>query len=350
DDFAAVARLRPEGEALFALHVHRAGLDMARGRWADSGADLRQAVALRPDSPVAYQDLGLLALEQARYDDAVRWLDEALRRAPPQARAKVEAQRGKALEGAGRHADAIRACDEALALHPDWADTHLVRGQALLEGGRYAEAVQALTRSLDGGGAAVREIARYAYRGRGLAYLRLGNYPAALGDFTQALAVEPGADLYDRRGWTYFFADAWKPALADFEEALRREPGHEEARVGRGLCRALLGQYRGAAADAEEAWQHRTKNAETVYNLSCVFAQVAGRARADRASPDGPALAAHCRARAVEALRTALSLKPPGQRLPFWRNPVLTDTALDPIRGSAEFERLAAQVEAGQLP
>jgi tetratricopeptide (TPR) repeat protein len=348
-DFAAAEQLHPEGEALYALHVHRGGLNVERKRFAEATDDLRQAVALQPDRHQAYKGLALLARGKGQYENALQWLDKALALAPPPARAEIHALRADVLERAGRHGEAVRACDEALALRPDRADTHAVRGQALLDEGRYAEAVQAFTRCLDCGGGANRAIARYAYPGRGLAYFRLGNYPAALGDYTLELAAEPSADLYQHRGWAYFFADAWKPALADFEEALRRDPRHAEARVGRGLCRALLGQYREAAADAEVVWQQPTKNSEMAYNLSCVFAQVAGRALADRSAPDGPALAARCRARAVEVLRTALSLKPPEQRLPFWKSVVLTDTALDPVRGSAEFKQLAAQVEAGQL-
>jgi hypothetical protein len=52
------------------------------------------------------------------------------------------------------------------------------------------------------------------------------------------------------------------------------------------------------------------------------------------------ALAASYRRRALEAIHQALAMLRPDERLSFWREKVLPDAALAPIRNDAEFRRL----------
>jgi hypothetical protein len=83
-----------------------------------------------------------------------------------------------------------------------------------------------------------------------------------------------------------------------------------------------------------------------LHNVACIFAKANGRAEADRGQPDGPALAARYRERAIEAVRATLDRVAAAERPAFWRDKILPDRYLDPIRRSPEFLALEARMAA----
>src|SRR5262249_7801913 len=118
-------------------------------------------------------------------------------------------------------------------------------------------------------------------RGRGRALMKLGKYPEAGEDYTRALELAPDGGIYQHRGWAPYFADAWKLALRDFSKALDLAPGMVGACTGRGLARVMLGDYRGAVADAEAVLGHQPTTPEMTHNLACTFAQAAAHVDGD---------------------------------------------------------------------
>src|SRR5262249_15502086 len=156
----------------------------------------------------------------------------------------------------------------ALRVRPDHALAHHLRGEALLKMNRWQDAERAFGACLAQGPAAAA-----VYRGRGEARLNLGNLAGAIEDYTQSLALTRDADSHARRGWAYFFADAWRLAQHDFDEAVRLDPDASDARVGRGLARVMLGDYRRAVADADAVLRRdRSEKPETMHNIACLFA------------------------------------------------------------------------------
>ena len=198
-----------------------------------------------------------------------------------------------------------------------------------------------LTEYLEHGGRPTPEI----YRGRGLARMRLGDYPGAVDDYTRALELQPDGEIQAHRGWAYFFSDSPRLALRDFEEAVRLNPDDSEACVGRGLARVALGHYRVAVADAEDALGRRINSPEMLHNAACIFARAAGLVQADREQSDAAALARHYRERAVETIGRALDRVPSEERAAFWRGKIAPDPYLDAIRNSREFVALAARMD-----
>ena len=87
---------------------------------------------------------------------------------------------------------------------------------------------------------------------------------------------------------------------------LNRENG--DAYCGRGYARALLGQFKEAAADAEAALRHGPQVPELVFNAACVLAKAAAGAGADAQAPDRQALAGAYRDRCLAVLGRALEL------------------------------------------
>jgi tetratricopeptide (TPR) repeat protein len=327
----------PDPAARYALLVNRAQLRYQQRRLDDAAADFRHAAELGPKRYVPL--VGLARVLQARGlpTEADGVLRQAMELEPPAlVLADYHAERGRDLCRDGRFEEAVAACREALARRPDYAFPHGVLGQALLGLGRYAQAAAAFDAYLKAGGKPLPDV----FRGRGLARMKLGDYLGARDDYSRVLSAAPAAEAYAHRGWAYFFADAWRPALRDFDEALRLAPELTDARVGRGLARVMLGSYREALADAEVALRRPPTTPEMMHNLACVYALAAGRADADAAAKDRTALADCCRASAVRALRAALALVPPEGRAAFWRDVVLRDDALAPIRDGPEFQQL----------
>ena len=111
--------------------------------------------------------------------------------------------------------------------------------------------------------------------------MKQGRYPEAADDYTHALERRPDAEIYLHRGWAHFFSDGWKLALRDFNQAIERKPDQADAYTGRGLCLVMLGRYRQAVTDAEEALRRRADGPERMFNIACLFAQAAARAEAD---------------------------------------------------------------------
>jgi tetratricopeptide (TPR) repeat protein len=178
------------------------------------------------------------------------------------------------------------------------------------------------------------------YCGRGQARLQMGDYLGARDDYSRALELRPEASILVHRGWAYFFVDAWKPALRDFEEAIRREPHLADAYIGRGLTCLMLGRYRDAVADAEQAVYCGPTTPQMYHNLACLFALAAEWAAQEPAEDLGPAAAARYRDKALKAVANALALVPPEQRQSFWRTHVLPDPALASLRHCAAFRVL----------
>src|SRR5262249_4798020 len=158
----------------------------------------------------------------------------------------------------------MTASRAALAKAPHSAFAHGLLAEALLKRQRYREAAQEYDLYLHEHGPKVADV----YRGRGAARVKLADFAGAVADYTEALALQPTAELYTHRGWAYFCAEARPLALRDFEEALRLDPGDTAALTGRGLTRVLLGQYRDGVADAGEA-QRRPQTPDMMHNVAC---------------------------------------------------------------------------------
>jgi tetratricopeptide (TPR) repeat protein len=170
--------------------------------------------------------------------------------------------------------------------------------------------------------------------------MKLGKYPEAVDDYTRALELAPDGDIYQHRGWAYFFSDAWQLALRDFSKAIELDPTAGDAYTGRGLACVMLGEYRGAVADAEAALLRKPKTPEMMHNIACIFAQAIARAEADSQEEDRQSLAESYRSRALKAVRQTLAMLRPEERLAFWQDKILPDAALVPIRIHLEFQQL----------
>jgi serine/threonine-protein kinase len=195
---------------------------------------LSAAVALRPDSPGAHLNLGLVLSEQGRYDEALACfrkaieldskyaqahnnlgitlkekglLDEAIasyRRAltldPRNAYAHTNL--GVALKDRGQIDAAVASCRKAVELSPKDARTHLNLGAVLLARGRLDEAIACDRKAIE-----LNPKDAQAHNNLGQALKAKGRVDEAIASFRQAIELDPnlararqnlGAALEDR--------------------------------------------------------------------------------------------------------------------------------------------------------
>ncbi|MHA7840724.1 MAG: tetratricopeptide repeat protein, partial [Gammaproteobacteria bacterium] len=138
------------------------------------------------------------------------------------------------------------------------ATAYFNRGVAEYRLGRYAEALGDFDEALR-----LDPAYALAYHNRGCAKYRLGRYAEALGDFDEALRLNPAlAAAYSNRGNVKQSLGRCAEALGDFDEALRLDPALAVAYYNRGYVKQCQGRYQGALLDYQKAL-HYTSNGLT---------------------------------------------------------------------------------------
>ena len=276
-DFQKASQLPLDDNASYVLAVHRGVLRVRQERFEEAVTDLKRAIDKKPKAyqayvnlAQAYRRLNKLDLALAQLNRAVELepglahvyrlrarlhiernqpalaladFDQAIRRENTSSPYQVDdhVERGRLLLSGGKHAEALRSFDAALALEKDHSLGQRLRAETLFRLGRFDEVIEAFDRYLETG-----KPQESVYRGRGLARAELGQYAGAIEDFTKALELHRTSAVQAYRGWTHLVVDAPKLALRDFELAIELDPSNGDAYSGRGFVRASQGHYREA--------------------------------------------------------------------------------------------------------
>jgi tetratricopeptide (TPR) repeat protein len=125
--------------------------------------------------------------------------------------------------------------------------------QATCEKGAGDEAIAACTRQIESRDIG-RQVLAAAYRSRGDALGRKGDYDRAIADFTEVIRLDPKSTVaYNRRGLAYDRKGNYVLAIADFTEAIRIDPKNAAAYSNRGVAYSRTGEHGRAVADSNEA-------------------------------------------------------------------------------------------------
>lgn len=93
-----------------------------------------------------------------------------------------------------------------------------------------------------------------AYFNRGLAYDNTGNYQKAVSDYTEAIRFDSDfVPSYFNRGIAYGHQRNYERAVSDYSEAIRLEPNYASAYCGRGYAYQEQGNFDKAISDYTEA-------------------------------------------------------------------------------------------------
>lgn len=201
--------------------LERAELHGKLGELEAVTADLEAAVRLSRNQAETLFRAGVVMVE---YDPAaaVAYFDRALERAPGNVSALVSRGRARALGGdaVGARAD----LDAALDRDPDNALALALSGNMLLHAGKLPEAIASFTRSID------REPTAAAYFDRGFCHVGVGDYPAAVADYTKAYELDrSNVGAICERGQAHQLGGAYRLAVQDFEECRAKAPGNVPA-------------------------------------------------------------------------------------------------------------------------
>ena len=210
------------GDRDVAFYVYRAGLRLHVGRVSEAESDIRQALAVNPDSGDAMALQAVIAVVQNRASDAVQIAQQAVQRTPQSAAAwiaqsyayQADFKLHKALASAqeamnrapgnglvwarlaelrlcaGELDEGIRAAQRSVALSPVTAHAHTVLGFAYLTRINTEKAREAFSRAI-----VLDSAAPLPRLGLGLARIRDGDLEAGRAEIEIAAGLDPGNAL-----------------------------------------------------------------------------------------------------------------------------------------------------------
>ncbi len=164
--------------------------------WASHDAFWNDVLAKNPDSWRANVQVGLTALESGRCQEALERFEKALPHAAANFAAALHMNYARALDCAGRPAEAEKEFRASLAIE-NQAATWTQLGVFYARAERSAEALDAFNRAV-----ALNPEFPLAYSNRGNLHARLGDCALAVPDFEKALQLMP-SNATAQRGLTY---------------------------------------------------------------------------------------------------------------------------------------------------
>jgi protein O-GlcNAc transferase len=193
-----------------------------------------------------------------RYDDALRTCDQALAIQPEDPEALNH--RGLTLKNLGRLEASLASYDRALAIDPAYADALNNRGNTLQRLGRFAEALASYDRAL-----AQRPDDADALNHRGNVLQRLQRLDEALASYDRALAIRPDfAAGWNNRGNILQLAGRFDEAFLSYDRALEIRPDYAEALNNRGAGLYAVRRFEEALASFDRALTIRADYAEAL--------------------------------------------------------------------------------------
>ena len=260
---AAIGRQGHPGETRSPLHAavepHRAGrLDKAATLY-------RRALKQRPENAEALHLLGVLLHQQGKHEEALRALEKAV--ALEDGVAMYHFNFGEVLRALDRAEEASARYRRALALEPANADVHFALGTALLEQGDSDAAVSSIRRALE-----LRPGDVEAWLNLGNALADKGAPDEAIAAFRRALAIAPGyAEAHVNLGTVLQQGGDWEGAVACFERALEVAPDFVEAHYNLGVALAEQDDLEPAIAAYRAALAHDPEHTSALLNLGALL-------------------------------------------------------------------------------
>ena len=219
--------------------------------------DYTQAIRLKPDAAVAYNNRGNAKYELKQYFAAISDYDMAIILEPDYAVAYYN--RGNAKQSLKQYDAAIVDYDTAIHFKPDHAKAYNNRGLAKEKLKQYFAAIADYDTAIR-----LNPDAAFAYNNRGNAKQSLKQYFAAISDYDMAIILEPDyAVAYYNRGNAKDKLEQYAAAISDYDKAIRLKPDYARAYHNRGLAKALLDRTWEAKQDLGTALRLAEKAGDT---------------------------------------------------------------------------------------
>lgn len=212
----------------------------------ESEAYLQHSIQLDAENGY-YVDLGALYIKMGRFEEAEKYLKQALTFRPQDP--YIHNQLGYLLLATDHTSEAIQSFRQAVTFDPKQAEYHRTYAVALIENDKYAEAEAALTRGL-------RQVSGkerwQLHLTLSQLFTRMGNasndpllYRRALEEINLALNLNPKVpDANFQHGIVRFKLNDYHSALTSFQKCLRENKDHLEADLNARRIEALIQQER----------------------------------------------------------------------------------------------------------
>jgi tetratricopeptide (TPR) repeat protein len=237
----------------------QAQIDEYRDRVAKGEADkvaeeCTKAIAGDAKDFIAHIGLGVALHAQAKYRDAIKEFDSAIKveGQSPKAlaiRAQAYLNRSLAEQKLGEYLAAVDSCYYSLLEQSSNPETHTVRAMAYIGWNHLDKALSSTYRALQ-----LDPKFAPALSVRGHVYGLKGDYTRDIDDQTKALAADPNlAIALQRRATAEIAKGKIAEAAKDIEAALKLDPKLAEAYCDRAMLYASRKNYQQAMADLDEA-------------------------------------------------------------------------------------------------
>jgi tetratricopeptide (TPR) repeat protein len=161
---------------------------------------------------------GMEAQKAGRNEEALKLLNEYVDRFPQVREARY--YRALALNGLGRHKEALEDVDKALIDNPGNVNFLLAKGNILVALERRPEAILIYTQAMQ-----CDPRNSEACKERGDCLAQEGQFAEALADLNKAAGLAPKDPwVFNKRGMVWFCQGEYQKAVADFTLAIRRQP------------------------------------------------------------------------------------------------------------------------------
>ena len=261
EKWRAVAQVAEESDNNLAARAwFSVGYLLQNGGSENSISAYDDAIRLKPDYALAYNNRGNAKAALERHVEAIADFDEAIRLKLGFALAYYN--RGNPKAALGQHVEAIADFDEAIRLKPGFAEAYYNRGNPKAALGQHVEAIADFDEAIR-----LKPGFAEAYNNRGTSKGVLGRHVEAIADFDEAICLKPDNALaYNNRGKAKAVLGRHVEAIADYDEAIRLKPDLADAYNNRGTTKAALGRKDEALKDFETALElaRNTNNANIV--------------------------------------------------------------------------------------
>ncbi len=247
-------------QALYGL-----GMMALRAGHADAIGLLQQCVALDPNYPDSWNNLGVALQNRGEIDKAIECYRRAIAIRPDYSEGCNNL--GNALQCAGRLSESIEWYRRAIAVRPEQVEAHYNLGNALQESGQPDAAIEAFQKSLQ-----VNPRHFQAMNNLGVALQKRGNFEGAIEWYRRALAIQPDyVDSQHNLGTALSAAGRTDEAIAVLQQTIARRPNHAETYVSLGSALAAGEKFNPAIACFGRAIELHPTMAEAWDGLGLVY-------------------------------------------------------------------------------
>ena len=198
---------------------------------------LNEILKLEKTQPDALRFMGVVAALQKRWDQALEWVDLALKVSPQNGFA--HSNRGNILIELDRHEEALSSYKQAIALEPLYAEAHSNQGNALQALGRYQEALASYEKAVE-----LDPNYAQAFYGVALLFSLRMQLENALGCCDQALRINPGYEAAQLlRANIFSQVKDYRNALDAYDQVLLINAKSAEAWIAKGHIYAEMKEF-----------------------------------------------------------------------------------------------------------